>query len=255
MYRTHARSASSSPHRAGHLRQLAGVALWGTFRISQSVAAVRAELRQLDVPAAVLRGHVGAGVRHRRRDRRRVGGAQRTELDGPRRCRHGPRARPARRAAVIVRIDHVGIMVGDLDAALRFYTDTLGSAGPIETREQPPIAVLRPHRRRRARAPRSARPRATMQRLLPYKGPGIYHVGRASMTSTARPPSRRAGRAAGRYNPRRRRHARQFLHPTPLGHAIELVTSGQRPKTRRWRRRTLGGLQTLTFAISSPRLE
>ena len=78
-----------------------------------------------------------------------------------------------------VTIDHVGIMVADLDAALRFYTETLGlTAGPIETREQPPIRrccirlgdaeleLIEAHD-----------PDQTMMRFLPHRSPGVYHVG------------------------------------------------------------------------------
>jgi methylmalonyl-CoA/ethylmalonyl-CoA epimerase len=79
----------------------------------------------------------------------------------------------------ITRIDHVGIFVTDLEAALRFYTETCGlEAGPIETREQPPI------RRCCLRIGESelelieARdPEQTMMRALPHRSPGIYHVG------------------------------------------------------------------------------
>ena len=79
----------------------------------------------------------------------------------------------------VTRIDHIGIMVADLDAALRFYTETCGlTAGPIETREQPPI------RRCCLRIGESelelieARdPQQTMMRLLPHQGPGLYHIG------------------------------------------------------------------------------
>ncbi len=76
-------------------------------------------------------------------------------------------------------IDHVGIMVADLDAALRFYTDTFGlTAGPIETREQPPI------RRCCMRVGdteleliETQRSRADDDAPAPAPGPGLYHVG------------------------------------------------------------------------------
>jgi methylmalonyl-CoA/ethylmalonyl-CoA epimerase len=80
---------------------------------------------------------------------------------------------------VIVKIDHVGIMVADLDAALRFYTETLGlAAGPIETREQPPIrrCCLRLGDAE-LELIEAADPGQTMMRFLPHQGPGIYHVG------------------------------------------------------------------------------
>lgn len=80
---------------------------------------------------------------------------------------------------MIVKIDHIGILVDDLDAALRFYTGTLGlTAGPIETREQPPI------RRCCVRLGdaeleliETSDENQTMMRYLPHGGPGVYHVG------------------------------------------------------------------------------
>ena len=80
---------------------------------------------------------------------------------------------------MIVKIDHVGIMVADLDAALRFYTETLGlAAGPIETREQPPIrrCCLRLGDAE-LELIEAADPGQTMMQFLPHQGPGIYHVG------------------------------------------------------------------------------
>jgi methylmalonyl-CoA epimerase len=80
---------------------------------------------------------------------------------------------------VSVRIDHIGILVTDLDAAVAFYTRTFGlEAGPIETREQPPI------RRCCIRVGDveleliEARDREqTMMRFLPHREAGVYHVG------------------------------------------------------------------------------
>jgi methylmalonyl-CoA/ethylmalonyl-CoA epimerase len=76
-------------------------------------------------------------------------------------------------------VDHVGIMVADLDAALRFYTETCGlTAGPIETREQPPIRRCCLRLGDTELELIEARdPEQTMQRLLPHRGPGIYHLG------------------------------------------------------------------------------
>jgi methylmalonyl-CoA epimerase len=80
---------------------------------------------------------------------------------------------------VIVKIDHIGIMVSDLDAALRFYTETLGlTAGPIETRETPAIrrcclqlgdAELE--------LIEAADREQTMMRFLPHRDAGVYHIG------------------------------------------------------------------------------
>jgi methylmalonyl-CoA epimerase len=80
---------------------------------------------------------------------------------------------------VILAIDHIGILVEDLDAALRFYTKTLGlAAGPIETHEQPPIrrCCLRLGDAE-LELVEARDPAQTMMRFLPHRGPGIYHLG------------------------------------------------------------------------------
>jgi methylmalonyl-CoA epimerase len=80
---------------------------------------------------------------------------------------------------VTVRIDHVGILVADLDAALRIYTDIFGLvAGPIETHEQPPIrrCCLRVGDAE-LELIEARDPEQTMMRLLPHRAPGIYHLG------------------------------------------------------------------------------
>lgn len=78
-----------------------------------------------------------------------------------------------------VRIDHIGILVTDLDAAVAFYTQTFGlAAGPIETRAQPPIrrccirvgdAELELIEARDCEQ--------TMMRYLKHREAGVYHVG------------------------------------------------------------------------------
>ena len=80
---------------------------------------------------------------------------------------------------MIVQIDHVGILVTDLEAALRFYTETLGlQAGPIETRDQPPIRRCCVRIGDAELELIEARdPEQTMMRFLPHRGPGIYHLG------------------------------------------------------------------------------
>lgn len=80
---------------------------------------------------------------------------------------------------MVTGIDHIGILVTDIEAALRFYTETLGlPAGPIEERSDPPI--------RRACVTvgeveleliESRDPERTMMRYLPHRHPGIYHLG------------------------------------------------------------------------------
>lgn len=79
----------------------------------------------------------------------------------------------------VTAVDHIGILVADLEAALRFYTDTCGlSAGPIETREQPPIrrCCLRVGEVE-LELIEARDPDQTMARLLPHRGPGVYHIG------------------------------------------------------------------------------
>ena len=80
---------------------------------------------------------------------------------------------------MIVKIDHVGIMVSDLDAALRFYTETLGlEAGPIESRDQPPIRRCCVRLGDAELELIEARDREqTMMRVLPHRESGVYHVG------------------------------------------------------------------------------
>lgn len=76
-------------------------------------------------------------------------------------------------------IDHIGIMVEDLEAALRFYTEVFGlQAGPIESREQPPIrrCCLRLGDAE-IELIEAADPGQTMMQFLPHRGPGIYHLG------------------------------------------------------------------------------
>ena len=80
---------------------------------------------------------------------------------------------------MITAVDHIGILVRDLDAALAFYTETLGlTASPIETRSEPPIRMacvqVGPVRLELIEA---ADPARTMIRYLPHQEPGIYHIG------------------------------------------------------------------------------
>lgn len=79
----------------------------------------------------------------------------------------------------VTRLDHVGIMVDDLDAAVRFYSETFGlTAGPIESREQPPIRRCCLQIGETELELIEARdPAQTMMRLLPGHGPGPYHIG------------------------------------------------------------------------------
>ena len=77
-----------------------------------------------------------------------------------------------------VQLDHVGIWVEDLDRALDFYCGTLGL-------ERPPIEEKPEYRMRIARVRCGtvdlelveARVEDTMLRHMPYRGPGLYHIG------------------------------------------------------------------------------
>ena len=80
---------------------------------------------------------------------------------------------------MVVGIDHIGVLVADLDAALRFYAEVLGlEAGPIETKTEPPIrrACIRVGETE-IELIEASDPSRTMARLLPHAQPGIYHLG------------------------------------------------------------------------------
>lgn len=127
-----------------------------------------------------------------------------------------------------VRIDHVGIMVDDLDAALRFYTETLGlTAGPIETREDPPIRRCCLQLGEAELELIEARDREqTMMRLLPHRNAGIYHVGLRVDDVDAVTADLRARGVALAGDTREGGDMRiQYLHPDAAqGALIELVT-------------------------------
>lgn len=80
---------------------------------------------------------------------------------------------------MITGIDHIGVFVRDIETALRFYTEALGlEAGPIETREQPPIrrACVRVGNTE-IELIEAQDPEQTMMHYLPHRDPGIYHIG------------------------------------------------------------------------------
>ncbi|MBI1816047.1 MAG: VOC family protein [Deltaproteobacteria bacterium] len=80
---------------------------------------------------------------------------------------------------MVTGIDHIGIFVRDLDASLRFYTQTLGlAATPIESRSEPPIRMAYVQAGSvRLELIEASDPAQTMIRYLPRQEPGIYHVG------------------------------------------------------------------------------
>jgi methylmalonyl-CoA/ethylmalonyl-CoA epimerase len=79
----------------------------------------------------------------------------------------------------ILGVDHIGIAVSNLEEALRFYTDTLGlAAAPIEERPEQGLRIARVRVGEVELELIEAQDwERTMQRCLPHKGPGVYHVG------------------------------------------------------------------------------
>lgn len=129
---------------------------------------------------------------------------------------------------MVTGVDHIGILVTDIEAALRFYVDTFGlTAGPIETRDDPPIrrACVRIGDTELELIETSA-PERTMMQLMPHRFPGIYHIGlRVDDVDTA------AAALASKNVPlvngvREGEQMRiQFVHPNAAqGTMIELVT-------------------------------
>ncbi len=80
---------------------------------------------------------------------------------------------------MVTGIDHIGILVRDLEASLRFYTQTLGlMATAIESRSEPPIRMAYVQAGSvRLELIEASDPSRTMVRYLPRQEPGIYHVG------------------------------------------------------------------------------
>jgi methylmalonyl-CoA/ethylmalonyl-CoA epimerase len=134
-------------------------------------------------------------------------------------------------------IDHIGIMVADLEAAVRFYRDTCGlEPGPIETREQPPIRrCCLQIGETELELIETSDPQQTMMRFLPHQGPGVYHIGlrvedvdaAAAELAAAGVPLADGVREGGDMRI-------QYLHPdAALGTMIELVT--RKPPNRQGR--------------------
>jgi methylmalonyl-CoA/ethylmalonyl-CoA epimerase len=80
---------------------------------------------------------------------------------------------------LVTGIDHIGILVRDLEASLRFYTQTLGlMATAIESRSEPPIRMAYVQAGSvRLELIEASDPSQTMVRYLPRQEPGIYHLG------------------------------------------------------------------------------
>jgi methylmalonyl-CoA/ethylmalonyl-CoA epimerase len=79
----------------------------------------------------------------------------------------------------ILGIDHIGIAVANVEAALRFYTETLGlDAGPIEDNPEHGLRIARVRVGDVDLELIEAQDwEHTTQRHLPYRGPGVYHFG------------------------------------------------------------------------------
>lgn len=77
-----------------------------------------------------------------------------------------------------LKIDHLGIAVRSLDAALRFYRDTLGmTAGPRETVPQEKVNVaMLPCGGPRLELLEPAEPDSAIGRFLDRRGEGLHHV-------------------------------------------------------------------------------
>ena len=76
-------------------------------------------------------------------------------------------------------IDHIGVAVENMDEALQFYRDRLGLIpGPIEDKPEYGIRLCRVYAGAIYLELIEARDwNTTMQRYLPAKGPGVYHIG------------------------------------------------------------------------------
>jgi len=125
-------------------------------------------------------------------------------------------------------VDHIGILVPDIDAALRFYTETLGlSATPVETRTQPPTRIAYVDAGTvRLDLVEAEDPSQTMARYVARRQPGAYHLGlRVADVDAAFADLQRRGVPtidAVREGDRMRV---AFLHPdAAAGVLIELVT-------------------------------
>ena len=129
----------------------------------------------------------------------------------------------------VLGIDHIGIAVSSLEAALRFYTETLGLvADPIQDSAEHGLRIARVRVGDVQLELIEARDwDRTTQRYLPHKGPGVYHFGLrvadvdaavAEMEAADVPVIDRVPRQGDRMRV-------SFLHPDAAqGTLIELVT-------------------------------
>jgi methylmalonyl-CoA epimerase len=128
----------------------------------------------------------------------------------------------------ILGVDHIGIAVANLEAALRFYTGVLGlPADPIEDRPEHGIRIARVRVGEVQLELIEAQDwDRTMQRHLPHQGPGVYHVGlRVENVDAAVAELEGARVPVIDHQPREGGNMRvSFLHPDAAhGTLIELV--------------------------------
>ena len=126
-------------------------------------------------------------------------------------------------------IDHIGIAVDDLDAALTFYREHLGlEAAPIEEHAELGLRIARLMVGDVELELIEAQDwEKTTQRHLPYKGPGVYHFGlRVDDVDAAVQELNAQNVPLIDKQPREGEHMRvSFIHPdASAGALIELVT-------------------------------
>jgi methylmalonyl-CoA/ethylmalonyl-CoA epimerase len=129
----------------------------------------------------------------------------------------------------ILGVDHIGIAVTDLEAALRFYVETLGlPAAPIEDKPEPGLRIARVQVGDvQLELIEAVDWERTMQRHLPHRGPGVYHIGlRVADVDAAVTDLEQAQVPVIDHQPREGNDMRvSFLHPDAAnGTLIELVT-------------------------------
>jgi len=129
----------------------------------------------------------------------------------------------------ILGVDHIGIAVSNLEAALHFYTETLGlPADPIEDKPEHGLRIVRVRVGDvQLELIEAADWDRTMQQHLPQRGPGVYHFGlRVADVDAAVAEMEQAGVPVIDHQPREGDSMRvSFLHPDAAdGTLIELVT-------------------------------
>ena len=138
-------------------------------------------------------------------------------------------AREANLAPVFGRIDHVGVAVEDLDAAVTLYSERFGM--PVEHREtveeQGVEAVLLGVGESHVELLRPLAPESAVGRFLDRNGPGLHHVAYGTDDiHSALEAARAAGLRAIDEEPRSgiRNSRVAFLHPKSTGGVLtELV--------------------------------